>query len=78
MTCSTLSSVVTKTGCQWNQQSKPPASILILMELVRDLLPAGVVNMVNAFGTKAGEALATSKRITKIAFTGLTPVREVA
>lgn len=51
-----------------------PVSILLLMELIEDLLPAGVVNVVNGFGKEAGEALATSDRIAKIAFTGSTPV----
>lgn len=51
-----------------------PASILIMAELISDLLPAGVLNIVNGFGKEAGEALATSKRIAKIAFTGSTPV----
>jgi aldehyde dehydrogenase len=51
-----------------------PASILVLMELIQDLLPAGVLNIVNGYGKEAGEALATSKRIAKIAFTGSTPV----
>ncbi len=51
-----------------------PASILKLMEIIGDLLPAGVLNVVNGFGKEAGEALATSKRIAKIAFTGSTPV----
>ncbi|PXF28955.1 aldehyde dehydrogenase [Pokkaliibacter plantistimulans] len=51
-----------------------PASILVLAELIEDLLPAGVLNIVNGFGKEAGEALATSKRIAKIAFTGSTPV----
>ncbi|CAM3421079.1 aldehyde dehydrogenase family protein [Parendozoicomonas haliclonae] len=51
-----------------------PASILVMMELVADLLPPGVVNIVNGYGPEAGEALATSKRIAKIAFTGSTPV----
>ena len=51
-----------------------PASILVLMELIGDLLPAGVLNVVNGYGTEAGEALATSPRIAKIAFTGSTPV----
>ncbi|MER1941803.1 aldehyde dehydrogenase family protein [Castellaniella sp. FW104-16D08] len=50
-----------------------PASILVLMELVGDLLPPGVLNIVNGFGKEAGQALATSKRINKIAFTGSTP-----
>jgi aldehyde dehydrogenase len=53
-----------------------PASILVLMELIADLLPAGVLNIVNGYGKEAGEALATSTRIAKIAFTGSTPVGE--
>jgi aldehyde dehydrogenase len=51
-----------------------PASILVLMELIGELLPAGVVNIVNGYGSEAGQALATSTRIAKIAFTGSTPV----
>jgi aldehyde dehydrogenase len=51
-----------------------PASILLLMELIGDLLPAGVLNIVNGIGEEAGQALASSKRIAKIAFTGSTPV----
>lgn len=51
-----------------------PVSILILMEVIGDLLPAGTVNIVNGFGKEAGQALATSTRIAKIAFTGSTPV----
>lgn len=49
-----------------------PASIMVLMELVADLLPPGVVNIVNGFGPEAGKPLASSKRIAKIAFTGET------
>jgi len=49
-----------------------PVSILVLTELVADLLPAGVLNIVNGFGAEAGMPLATSKRIAKIAFTGST------
>ncbi|GAB3112929.1 aldehyde dehydrogenase [Aestuariicella hydrocarbonica] len=51
-----------------------PASILVLMELIHDLLPPGVINIVNGLGEEAGQALASSKRIAKIAFTGSTPV----
>lgn len=51
-----------------------PASILVLLELIEDILPAGVLNVVNGYGAEAGQALATSKRIAKIAFTGSTPV----
>ncbi|KAB7628795.1 aldehyde dehydrogenase family protein [Verminephrobacter sp. Larva24] len=49
-----------------------PVSILVLMELVGDLLPPGVVNIVNGFGLEAGKPLASSNRIGKIAFTGET------
>lgn len=49
-----------------------PASILVLMELIGDLLPPGVVNVVNGFGLEAGKPLASSNRIAKIAFTGET------
>ncbi|MGV8894616.1 MAG: aldehyde dehydrogenase [Burkholderiaceae bacterium] len=49
-----------------------PASIMVLMELIQDLLPAGVINIVNGFGLEAGKPLASSKRIAKIAFTGET------
>jgi aldehyde dehydrogenase len=49
-----------------------PASILLLIELIGDLLPAGVVNIVNGFGVEAGAPLASSSRIRKIAFTGET------
>jgi aldehyde dehydrogenase len=51
-----------------------PVSILILMEIIGDLLPPGVLNVVNGYGKEAGQALATSTRIDKIAFTGSTPV----
>ena len=51
-----------------------PLSITVLMELIGDLLPSGVLNVVQGFGREAGEALATSTRIAKIAFTGSTPV----
>jgi len=49
-----------------------PASILVLMELIQDLLPPGVVNIVNGFGIEAGKPLASSPRIAKVAFTGET------
>jgi aldehyde dehydrogenase len=49
-------------------------SILLLVELIADLLPAGVLNVVNGYGAEAGEALASSDRIAKIAFTGSTVV----
>jgi aldehyde dehydrogenase len=49
-----------------------PVSILKVVELIADLLPAGVLNVVNGFGVEAGKPLASSKRIAKIAFTGET------
>jgi len=49
-----------------------PASILVWAELVGDLLPPGVVNIVNGFGLEAGKPLASSSRVAKIAFTGET------
>ena len=51
-----------------------PASIMVLMELIQDLLPAGVVNVVNGYGVEVGKPLATNPRIAKIAFTGSTAV----
>lgn len=51
-----------------------PLSITLLLELIGDLFPAGVLNVVQGFGKEAGEALATSKRIAKLAFTDSTPV----
>ncbi|AJR23731.1 MULTISPECIES: aldehyde dehydrogenase [Sphingobium] len=49
-----------------------PMSIMVLMDLVGDLIPEGVLNVVNGFGVEAGKPLATNKRISKIAFTGET------
>ena len=49
-----------------------PMSIMVLMDLIGDILPAGVLNVVNGFGIEAGKPLAQNKRIAKIAFTGET------
>ncbi|WP_405720108.1 aldehyde dehydrogenase family protein [Streptomyces sp. NBC_00046] len=49
-----------------------PASIHVWLKLVADLLPPGVVNIVNGFGTEAGKPLASSPRVAKVAFTGET------
>jgi len=49
-----------------------PISLMVLVELIADLLPKGVLNIVNGFGREAGMPLATNKRIAKIAFTGST------
>ena len=49
-----------------------PMSIMVLMDLIGDLLPPGVLNVVNGFGVEAGKPLASNPRIAKIAFTGET------
>ncbi|MBP7340503.1 aldehyde dehydrogenase, partial [Niveispirillum sp.] len=49
-----------------------PMSIMVLMDVIGDLIPPGVLNVVNGFGIEAGKPLATNKRISKIAFTGET------
>ena len=49
-----------------------PVGILVLMEMIQDLIPSGVLNVVNGFGVEAGKPLASSPRINKIAFTGET------
>jgi len=54
-----------------------PISILILVELIADLLPPGVLNVVNGYGREVGMPLATSRRIAKIAFTGSTATGRV-
>src|SRR5580698_2005991 len=49
-----------------------PMSIMVLMELIADILPEGVINVVNGFGVEAGKPLAQNKRTNKVAFTGET------
>src|SRR5699024_1756233 len=49
-----------------------PASIHVLIELIGDLLPPGVVNIINGFGVEAGKPIASNSRISKVAFTGET------
>ncbi|HRK95823.1 MAG TPA: aldehyde dehydrogenase family protein [Rhodospirillales bacterium] len=49
-----------------------PMSIMVLMDMIGDLLPPGVINVVNGFGVEAGKPLASNKRIAKVAFTGET------
>lgn len=49
-----------------------PASIHYLLSLIEDLLPAGVLNIINGFGVEAGKPLASSRRVAKVAFTGET------
>ncbi len=54
-----------------------PVSIMVLMEIIGDLLPPGVVNIVNGFGQEAGAALSTNPRIAKVAFTGETSTGQI-
>jgi aldehyde dehydrogenase len=54
-----------------------PISIMILMEIIGDLVPPGVINIVNGYGREVGAPLASSKRIAKIAFTGSTATGRV-
>lgn len=49
-----------------------PTSILVLMDLIKEVLPSGVINIVNGFGIEAGKPLASSPRIKKVSFTGET------
>src|SRR5580698_5243598 len=49
-----------------------PLSLLVLAELIQDIVPPGVLNIVNGFGVEAGKPLASSPRIAKVAFTGET------
>ncbi|MBE9538896.1 MAG: aldehyde dehydrogenase [Proteobacteria bacterium] len=54
-----------------------PVSVLVLMEIIGDLLPPGVLNVLNGYGAEIGQALASSDRIAKIAFTGSTAVGHI-
>lgn len=58
--------------CVVKPAEQTPTSIMILMELIGDLLPAGVLNIVTGFGPEAGKPLAQSERIAKVSFTGET------
>ncbi|MEM6262760.1 MAG: aldehyde dehydrogenase family protein [Bacteroidota bacterium] len=62
------------TGCcvVMKPAEQTPASIMVLMETIGDLIPPGVLNVVNGFGPEAGKPLAQSERVNKVAFTGET------
>ena len=51
-----------------------PASILYMLDLIgaADILPKGVLNVVNGFGVEAGKPIASNPRIDKVSFTGET------
>jgi aldehyde dehydrogenase (NAD+)/aldehyde dehydrogenase len=63
-----LESCSSFTGCTAvvKPAEQTPTSVIMLMELIGDILPAGVLNIVTGFGAEAGQALATSKRIAKL------------
>ncbi len=54
-----------------------PTSIMLLMEIVGDLIPAGVLNVVTGFGLEAGAPLSNSPRVAKVAFTGETTTGKI-
>lgn len=58
--------------CVVKPAEQTPTSIMVLMEILQDILPAGVVNVVTGFGPEAGKPLAQSDRISKVSFTGET------
>lgn len=73
MACWKLAPALAAGNCVVLKPASPtPASILVLMEIISDLLPEGVVNIINGSGAQIGKALATSPRIAKVAFTGET------
>ena len=75
MACWKLAPALAAGNCVVLKPAKlTPLSVLVLMEIIQDILPPGVVNVVNGSGAKIGEYLATSSRIAKVAFTGSTEV----
>ena len=73
MACWKLSPALAAGNCVvLKPAEQTPASILVLMELIGDLIPPGVINVVNGFGIEAGKPLAQSPHVKKVAFTGET------
>ena len=73
MACWKLAPAIAAGNCVvMKPAEQTPMSIMVMMDIIKDVLPAGVVNVVNGFGVEAGKPLAQSKRIAKIAFTGET------
>jgi len=58
--------------CVLKPAEQTPTSIMILMDLIKDIIPAGVINVITGFGTEAGKPLASSSRVAKVSFTGET------
>ncbi len=75
MACWKLAPALAAGNCVILKPAKlTPLSVLVLMEIIQDILPPGVINVVNGAGAEIGEYLATSERIAKVAFTGSTEV----
>ena len=73
MACWKLAPAIAAGNCVvMKPAEQTPMSIMVLMDVIGDILPAGVLNIVNGFGVEAGKPLAQNKRIAKIAFTGET------
>src|SRR5476651_933170 len=73
MACWKLAPALAAGNCEvLKPAEQTPMSLLVLAELVQDILPPGVLNIVNGFGLEAGKPLASSPRIAKIAFNGET------
>ena len=59
--------------------SATPLSLLVFMELISDLVPAGVINVITGKGSKSGQYILEHPDFRKLAFTGSTEVgRNVA
>ena len=73
MACWKLAPAIAAGNCVvMKPAEQTPASILVMMEIIAEALPAGVINIINGFGLECGKPLASSNRIAKIAFTGET------
>lgn len=75
MACWKLAPALAAGNCVVMKPAKlTPLSILIMMEVIQEVVPPGVINVVNGSGGEIGEYLSTSQRISKVAFTGSTEV----
>ncbi len=69
--------IVTGNAVVLKPAEQTPVSILHFIEIIEDILPKGLINIVNGFGNETGEALATHKEINKVAFTGETTTGKI-
>ena len=73
MACWKLAPAIAAGNCVvMKPAEQTPMSIMVMMDLIKDIVPPGVINIVNGFGVEAGKPLAQSNRIAKISFTGET------